>query len=189
MPFMFKKTSLEGVLVIHPQVFGDDRGFFSETYKKTDFVDEGITEEFVQDNHSKSAKGILRGLHYQVYPKAQGKLVRVVAGAVWDVAVDIRPHSPTFKQWFGITLSAENHTMLYIPAGYAHGFLSLEDNTHFLYKCTNDYSPEHEGGYRWDDPAFNVEWPFGEYGIQPEDVQVSGRDAGLPLLVEQGKEQ
>ena len=188
MPFTFEKTPLEGGLIIQPRVFGDDRGFFCETYKKTDFVDVGITDEFVQDNHSKSAKGILRGLHFQTEPKAQGKLVRVIAGAVWDVAVDIRPESPTFRQWFGIALSANNHTMLYIPPGYAHGFLSLEDNTHFLYKCTNDYSPEHEGGYRWDDPAFGVGWPFKEFGIQKEEVQVSGRDAGLPLLMELSKE-
>ena len=180
MPFTFTDTPLAGVKIVQPRVFGDDRGFFQETYKASDFAEAGISEGFVQDNHSKSAKGVLRGLHFQLSPKAQGKLVRVTAGAVWDVAVDIDPASPSCGQSFGLVLSAQNHTMLYIPPGYAHGFLTLEDASHFLYKCTADYSPEHERGYHWADPTLAVQWPFEDFGIGRDDIQVSERDNALP---------
>lgn len=175
MPFTFKTTDISGLVIIEPRVFGDDRGFFLETYKKSDFVENGIAEEFIQDNHSKSQKGVLRGLHFQREPFAQGKLVRVIRGRVWDVAVDLRPESPTFKKWYGIELSAENQTMFYIPPGFGHGFVTLENDTHFTYKCTNVYSPEHDGGVRWDDPELAIDWPL-------KDVLVSEKDAVLPYL-------
>lgn len=177
MPFEFIKTDIKDLLIIQPKKFGDDRGFFVETFKKSDFVAAGINEEFVQDNHSCSAKGVLRGIHFQSDPMAQGKLVRVTQGSVWDVAVDLRSDSETFGKWFGIELSAENGTMFYIPPGFGHGFVTLEDNTHFMYKCTNEYSPEHDGGIRWDDPELGIEWPL-------TDVQVSEKDAKLPYLSE-----
>ena len=178
MPFEFKNTSIEGVVIVQPRVFKDPRGFFMETFKKSDFVKAGINEDFVQDNHSFSARGVLRGLHFQSAPHAQGKLVRIVKGSVWDVAVDIRPESPTYKKWYGITLSEENNTMFYIPPGLAHGFLTLEDNTHFLYKCTTEYVPESDGGVKWDDPELNVGWPI----ESDMEVSVSDKDAALPLL-------
>lgn len=177
MPFTFKQTEIDGVVIIEPKVFGDDRGFFMETYKKSDFEDNGITEEFVQDNHSKSQKGVLRGLHFQREPMAQGKLIRVTAGAVFDVAVDLRPGSSTCGKWVGIELSEENNRMFYIPPGLGHGFLTLEDNTHFLYKCTKLYSAEHDGGIRYNDPDIGIQWPS-------EDVLVSEKDATLPYLKE-----
>ncbi|MDC7234676.1 MAG: dTDP-4-dehydrorhamnose 3,5-epimerase [Spirochaetales bacterium] len=176
MPFEFKETSIPGVVIIQPRKFGDDRGFFMETYKKSDFVSAGITEEFCQDNHSFSCKGVLRGLHFQSAPHAQGKLVRVLAGAVWDVAVDLIPGSPTFGKHVGIELTAENNTMFYIPPGFGHGFLTLEDNTHFLYKCTAEYAPEVDGGVKWDDPDLSIPWPL------EGDPLLSGKDAQLPYL-------
>jgi len=160
MPFDFKKTPLKGLLIIQPRVFADTRGFFMEIYKKSDFVKAGITEEFTQDNHSYSSKGVLRGLHFQKEPYAQGKLVRCVKGAVWDVAVDLRADSKTFGQWSGIELTEENKTMFYIPTGFAHGFVTLKDNTHFLYKCTNEYNPETDSGIIWNDTNLNIEWPL-----------------------------
>jgi dTDP-4-dehydrorhamnose 3,5-epimerase len=175
MPFTFIKTEIEGVIIVEPRVFGDERGFFMETYKKTDFDSNGISEQFVQDNHSMSGKGVLRGIHFQKSPMAQGKLVRVTAGSVFDVAVDLRPDSPTYKKWIGIELTAENAKMFYIPPGFGHAFLTLEDNTHFLYKCTENYSPEHDGGIRYDDPAIGVKWPT-------EDFIVSDKDKNLPFL-------
>lgn len=155
----FIQTALEGVILIEPKVFADERGFFMESYKKSLFHTHGITEDFIQDNHSKSSKGVLRGLHYQLPPKAQGKLVRCVRGSVFDVAVDIRRNSATFGQWVGYELSAENKKMLWIPAGFAHGFLTLEDHTEFLYKTTNEYSPAHDRGIKFDDPQIGIEWP------------------------------
>lgn len=178
MPFEVNDTPIEGVKVIQPRVFSDPRGFFMETYKNTDFEEFGIKDSFVQDNHSHSCKGVLRGLHFQSFPHAQGKLVRVVKGSVWDVAVDIRPDSPTYKQWFGITLSELNHTMFYIPPGLAHGFITLEDETHFLYKCTALYAPESDGGIRWDDPDINIKWPYDGSPL------VSDKDEVLPYLKE-----
>ena len=176
MPFEFSKTKLGGVVVIEPRAFADERGFFMETYKESDFIGAGINERFVQDNHSLSSRGVLRGLHFQTSPHAQGKLVRVISGSVWDVAVDLRPGSPTYMEWFGLELSSENRKMVYIPPGFAHGFLTLEDNTHFLYKCTAEYAPEADGGIRWNDPDIAVEWPL-DAGLEPD---VSEKDALLP---------
>ena len=176
MPFRFEETGLPGMFLIEPRVFPDDRGFFLESWKRSDFHSVGITEEFYQDNHSKSSAGVLRGLHYQTGTEAQGKLVRVVAGAVWDVGVDIREDSPTFRKWFGIELTSENHRMLYIPPGFAHGFLTLEDETEFLYKCTSEYSPSADAGIIWNDPDLAIEWPIPS-GMS---IQVSEKDSVLP---------
>lgn len=156
--FEFIKNDIEGLVVVKPTVFGDDRGFFMETYHKDEFVKGGIEKEFVQDNHSKSSKGVLRGLHFQK-ENTQGKLVRVISGEVYDVAVDCRPKSKTFGKWFGVTLSAENKLQFYIPEGFAHGFLVLSDEAEFVYKCTDVYNPSSEGGIPYDDPSINVEWP------------------------------
>ncbi len=160
MPFEFKETPLNGLKIVQPRVFTDERGFFLEAYKKSDFVKAGITEEFTQDNHSYSSKGVLRGIHFQKDPYAQGKLVRCIKGAVWDVAVDLRPDSRTFGQWYGIELTEDNNTMFYIPPGFGHGFVTLQDNTHFLYKCTNEYNPDADSGIIWNDSDLNIEWPL-----------------------------
>ncbi len=170
-------TKLGGVLLIEPRVFGDDRGFFFESFNQRVFDEMlGGRVEFVQDNHSKSARNVLRGLHYQVSPKAQGKLVRVVRGEVFDVVVDLRVGSPTFGQWVGEVLSADNKKQLWIPPGFAHGFLTLSDSAEFLYKTTDYYSPEHERCIRWDDPDIGVEWPLSAPPL------VSGKDAlGVPF--------
>jgi len=152
-------TDLPGVMVIEPRVFGDDRGFFFESWNAEVFGAAGLLASFVQDNHSRSQRGVLRGLHYQ-NPEPQGKLVRVVAGAVYDVAVDLRRSSATFGKSFGIELSAANKRMLWVPEGFAHGFLSLADDTEFLYKCTRLYRPEYEQSVRWDDPAIGIDWPL-----------------------------
>ncbi|MCK5671849.1 MAG: dTDP-4-dehydrorhamnose 3,5-epimerase [Spirochaetales bacterium] len=162
MPFNFKKTPLKGVLIVQPRAFADDRGFFMETYKKSDFVKAGITEEFTQDNHSYSSKVVLRGIHFQKEPHTQGKLVRCVKGAVWDVAVDLRVDSVTFGKWYGIELTEENMTMFYIPPGFGHGFITLQDNTHFLYKCTKEYNPNADSGIIWNDSDLNIELPLTE---------------------------
>ncbi|HXV18780.1 MAG TPA: dTDP-4-dehydrorhamnose 3,5-epimerase [Candidatus Omnitrophota bacterium] len=175
----FSKTRIPDVVVIEPVVYGDARGFFLENYRRDVFSKNGIPAEFVQDNHSLSQKGILRGLHYQAAPKAQGKLVRCVRGMVFDVAVDIRKGSPTFGQWISEVLSAENKKMIYIPAGFAHGFLSLENDTEVLYKTTDFYSPEHERGIAWNDPALGILWP--ETGVKPV---LSEKDKKFPLLKE-----
>ncbi|RTL01190.1 MAG: dTDP-4-dehydrorhamnose 3,5-epimerase [Proteobacteria bacterium] len=172
----FISTAIPEVILIKPKVFGDERGFFLESYKKSLFHANGITEEFIQDNHSKSSKGVLRGLHYQLDPKAQGKLVRCVAGAVFDVAVDIRRGSPTFGKWVGFELSAENKHMLWIPAGFAHGFVTLEDNTEFLYKTTGEYAPECDRGIRYDDPEIGIIWPI------IDGLLLSDKDLKQPLL-------
>jgi dTDP-4-dehydrorhamnose 3,5-epimerase len=177
MPFSFTQTDIPEVILIEPRVFKDARGFFLESFKASPFVEAGITERFVQDNHSRSAKGTLRGLHYQVEPYAQGKLVRVTRGRVWDVAVDLRPESPTFRKWVADELSADNFRMLYIPAGFAHGFVALEDETDFLYKCTAEYDVASERGIRWSDPDLAVPWPV-------EEAFVSERDQVLPLFSE-----
>lgn len=158
------ETALAGVKLIEPRVFGDARGFFTESWNARTFADAGLDMAFVQDNHSRSARGVLRGMHYQMGP-AQGKLVRVVSGAVFDVAVDMRGSSPTFGQWVGYELSATNHRMLWIPPGFAHGFLTLADDTDFLYKCTEFYSPAAEHCLAWDDPAVAIDWPLD--GISP----------------------
>jgi len=153
-------TDIEGLLVIEPQVFGDDRGFFFESFNGRRFAEmTGVNAEFVQDNHSRSAKGVLRGLHYQI-EQAQGKLVRVASGAVFDVAVDLRKSSPTFGKWFGLELSAENKRQLWIPAGFGHGFLVTTDTAEFLYKTTDYYAPQFERAIMWNDPAIGIEWPL-----------------------------
>lgn len=158
MAFTFEKTKLPGVIVIQPQVFGDNRGYFMETFKKSDFAAAGIDKEFVQDNESSSTKGVLRGLHFQK-DHTQGKLVRVTTGEVFDVAVDVRPGSDTYGQWAGVILSSEKKNMLYIPEGFAHGFLVLSDIAVFLYKCTDIYDPLSEGGIPWNDKTISVDWP------------------------------
>ena len=156
--FTFTKTALPGVLVIEPTVYGAARGYFMETYQKDEFAAAGIDREFVQDNQSKSRRGVLRGVHFQK-EHTQGKLVRVTLGEVFDVAVDCRPNSPTFGQWTGVTLSAENKKMFYVPEGFAHGFLVLSDEAEFCYKCTDTYCPSAEGGIPYDDPTVGIQWP------------------------------
>lgn len=175
MPFEFKKMEIPDLSLIQPRVFWDERGFFLEFYKESDFVKNGITEKFVQDNHSFSTKNILRGLHYQLSPKTQGKLVRVVKGKVWDVAVDIRRSSPTFKKWVGVELSEENHTLFWIPSGFAHGFVALTDEVHLLYKCTEEYDSILDRGIRWNDPELKISWPVSNPLLSP-------KDEALPLL-------
>jgi len=165
-------TALEGVLVLEPKVFGDERGFFYESFNDAAFRRlTGADVAFVQDNHSRSAKGVLRGLHYQAAPKAQGKLVRVIAGAVYDVALDIRPGSPTYGRWIGEVLSVENRRQLWIPAGLAHGFVTLVDGTEFLYKTTDYWSPPHERCIAWNDPTLAIPWPLeGAPTLSPKDA-------------------
>jgi dTDP-4-dehydrorhamnose 3,5-epimerase len=180
------ETSLPGVFLLEPQVFGDARGFFMETYSARQFADFGITTNFVQDNHSRSSKGVLRGLHYQL-KNPQSKLCRVVSGSVFDVAVDIRPGSPTFGRWIGAVLSAENKRQIFVPRGFAHGFLTLEDGTEFLYKCDDFYTPGDEYGIRWNDDAIGIEWPFEQFGI--ETPLLSGKDEITPLLRECERQQ
>ena len=154
-------TTISDVLILEPKVFGDERGFFFESFNQKTFQEAtGLDVTFVQDNHSKSAKNVLRGLHYQLPPKAQGKLVRVVQGEVFDVAVDLRKGSKTFGHWVGDILSAANKKQLWIPPGFAHGFLTLSDTAEFLYKTTDYYSPEHERCIRWDDPEIGIDWPL-----------------------------
>jgi len=154
------RSEIPDVLVLEPKVFGDDRGFFFESFNERTFAEKtGVSARFVQDNHSRSARNVLRGLHYQI-KQAQGKLVRVVAGEVFDVAVDLRKSSPTFGKWAGISLSAENKRMMWIPVGFAHGFLVLSDSADFLYKTTDYYAPEHERCILWNDPDIAIEWPL-----------------------------
>ena len=156
--FKFIKTSIEDVYIIEPTVFGDDRGYFMETYHAEEFKEAGLDLNFVQDNQSKSKKGVLRGLHFQ-YTKPQGKLVRVLKGVVFDVAVDLRRNSPTYGKWESIILSEENKKQFYIPEGFAHGFLVLSEDAEFTYKCTEFYDPEDEGGILWDDSSIAIDWP------------------------------
>lgn len=171
------QTPLHDVLIIEPKVFEDARGFFFESYNKSNYFARGIREEFVQDNVSRSGKGTLRGLHYQLNPMAQGKLVRVAYGAVFDVAVDLRRGSPTFAQWFGHTLTAENKHAMYLPPGFAHAFLVLSDEAEFTYKCTALYDKDLERAIAWNDPQINVEWP-----VQPNPELLSNRDRNAPTL-------
>jgi dTDP-4-dehydrorhamnose 3,5-epimerase len=172
------ETSLPGVLLIEPKVFGDGRGFFMETYRADTFRDFGIAATFVQDNHSRSARGVLRGLHYQE-PNAQGKLVRCTRGALFDVAVDIRRGSPSFGRWFGLELSDANKRMLWIPPGFAHGFCALEDDSDLVYKCTSLYDAATDRAILWNDPAIGIEWPIAE-------PLLSVKDANAPRLAEAG---
>jgi dTDP-4-dehydrorhamnose 3,5-epimerase len=155
----FIKTKIEGLMIIEPSVFADDRGFFMETYNKKVFTENGIDVEFVQDNHSQSTKGVLRGLHFQKAPYAQDKLIRCTRGEVFDVAVDLRPNSPTFGQYESVLLSESNKTMFFIPKGFAHGFLVMSDVADFQYKCSNLYNKESEGGLLWNDPKIAIDWP------------------------------
>mgnify|MGYP000050082818 CR=1 FL=1 len=179
MPFTFTKTQIEGLVIIEPRAFFDERGFFMESYKQSDFEKAGIIGPFVQDNHSRSKKGVLRGLHFQRPPYAQGKLVRVSRGRAWDVAVDLREDSPTFGKYFALELSESNRLMFWIPAGFAHGFLALEDDTELQYKCTAEYNAASDGGIRWDDHELAIAWP--DIGMPP---LVSAKDAALPTLRE-----
>ena len=176
MALEFKKLDIENVILIKPKVFEDKRGFFMESYKYSEFAQNGITDIFNQDNHSCSTKGVLRGLHYQLNPKAQGKLLRCIEGRIFDVAVDIRKGSPTFGKWVGAELSQENKHMLYIPAGFAHGFVTLSEKAQLLYKATNEYSYENDRGIKWDDPEINIQW-----GINFDPI-VSEKDEKQPLL-------
>jgi dTDP-4-dehydrorhamnose 3,5-epimerase len=155
----FEPTEIPEVILIRPRVFGDERGFFFESWEERKFAAAGLHVKFVQDNHSRSARHILRGLHYQIR-QSQGKLVRAVTGTVFDVAVDIRRNSPTFGRWVGVTLSAENHHMLWVPPGFAHGFLVLSESADFLYRCTDFYAPAHERAIQWNDPDLAVTWPL-----------------------------
>lgn len=157
--FNFEKTNIEGVYVIEPKVFGDNRGYFMETYNYEEFKEAGLDVNFVQDNQSSSTKGVLRGLHFQT-KHSQGKLVRVVSGEVFDVAVDLRKNSNTYGKWTGVVLSAENKKQFYIPQGFAHGFLVLSDAAEFTYKCTDFYAPQYEGGIAWNDPNIGIKWPL-----------------------------
>jgi dTDP-4-dehydrorhamnose 3,5-epimerase len=178
-----QRTDIADVFIFEPKVFGDARGFFMESFNHKNFCEAiGHPVEFVQDNHSRSARGVLRGLHFQKSPHAQGKLVRVTQGSVFDVAVDIRPSSPTFGRWVGAELSAENNRQLWIPAGLAHGFLVLSETADFLYKTTDYYAPHLEGSVRWDDPDLAIAWP--DVGAPP---QLSGKDANAPSLADLGK--
>lgn len=161
-------TAIPDVVLIEPAVHGDSRGFFMESYHQTKFAAQGLDQVFVQDNHSRSEKGVLRGLHYQL-KHPQGKLVRVVTGEVFDVAVDIRRGSPTFGQWVGDYLSAENHKMLYVPPGFAHGFCVVSESADFLYKCTDFYDPADEQGIIWNDPQINIRWPAMTFSLSDKD--------------------
>lgn len=182
--FRKTETPIEGLIVIEPTVFGDDRGFFMETYAKREYdALFGREIEFVQDNHSKSRRGVLRGLHFQ-RQHAQGKLIRVVAGAVYDVAVDLRPGSATYGRWYGVELTAENKRQFYVPPHFAHGFLALADGTEFLYKCTEYYHPEFDGGVRWNDPQIGVDWKLEHYGFTESELLLSDKDRVQPLLEE-----
>ncbi len=158
MPCKFEKLEIADVILVTPRVFSDDRGFFMETYKASEFKANGIVEDFVQDNHSFSTKNVIRGLHYQKDPHAQGKLVRCIRGRIWDVAVDIRKDSPTYLKWVGTELNDENKQMLYIPKGFAHGFAVLSEAAQICYKCTAEYNPQAEAGIIWNDPQIAVDW-------------------------------
>lgn len=172
-----RETSLPGVLVVEPRVFGDARGFFVERYQAGRYAEAGIPATFVQDNHSRSTRGTLRGLHFQrCHP--QGKLVEAIRGRIWDIAVDVRPGSPTFGQWEGVTLTEDSHRQLWVPPGFAHGFCVLSDEADVLYKCTDVYRPDDEGGVRWDDPDLGIEWPLDEAPL------LSVKDRSLPSLAD-----
>lgn len=177
--FKFTKTPIEDLYIIEPKVFGDHRGYFMETYNYEDFKEAGLDMIFVQDNQSKSKKGVLRGMHFQTQ-YSQGKLVRVIKGEVFDVAIDLRKESKTYGQWYGVLLSEENKKEFYVPEGFAHGFLVTSDEAEFVYKCTNLYHPEFEGGIAWNDPDINIQWPLD--GI--EEVLLSEKDKNALTLKE-----
>ncbi len=179
MPFTDLASPLPGVRYLEPRVFGDERGFFYESWSARDFAALGIAVEWQQDNHSRSEAGVLRGLHYQRGAEAQDKLVRVVAGRVWDVVLDLRRSSPTCGRWAGFELSAHNKRMVFVPKGFAHGFLCLENGSEFLYKCSSPYAPASEGGVAWNDPALAIAWPID--GLSPK---LSERDSRWPVLAD-----
>jgi len=175
MPFTFRELSIPGVILIEPRMYRDARGFFMETYKYSDFARTGIKEHFVQDNYSRSSMGVLRGLHYQKNPNAQGKLVQCTKGKIFDVAVDIRRGSPTFNRWVSAELSEENNLMLYVPPAFAHGFIVLSESADVLYKCTREYEPQDDRGIIWNDPDLGILWPV-------KDPVLSEKDGRHPLL-------
>ena len=180
MPFdFFPLNKLPDVVLVVPKMFGDERGFFLEAYKVSAFAEQGIHDHFVQDNHSHSTKGVLRGLHYQRPPKAQAKLVRALHGEIFDVVVDIRQGSPTYGQWTGVTLSARDARMLYVPCGFAHGFCVLSETADVVYKVSTEYAPETEGGLMWNDPDLGIEWPIAE-------PLVTEKDTHYPLFRDSG---
>lgn len=177
MSFKFERLEIPDVILIEPTAHEDERGFFAEIYKFSEFAAFGIKERFVQDNHSKSARSVLRGLHYQKNPRAQGKLVRMIQGKIFDVALDIRKGSPTYGRWIGVMLSAENERMLYMPVGFAHGFCVISETAELLYKVTEEYSPKHDAGIIWNDPDIAISWPI-QHPI------ISKKDAAHPCLKE-----
>ena len=176
MPFEFVNLKISDVILVKPRVFEDSRGFFMESYKQSEFKKNGIIVDFVQDNHSKSTKGVLRGLHYQTNPKAQAKLVRCSKGKIFDVAVDLRANSKTFGKWVGEILSEENKHMLFIPEGFAHGFVVLSDEAELIYKASDEYSPQNDKGIKWNDPDININW-----GIDFDPI-ISEKDSNQPYL-------
>ena len=175
MPFTFQPTPLHGVVLVESRIFPDDRGHFREGFKASEFAAAGLPTEFLQDNTSRSKRGVIRGLHFQTDPRAQGKLVSVTAGSVFDVAVDLRHGSPTFGEWFGSELSEANGRLLWIPAGFAHGFSVLSESADLVYKCTDEFSAAHDGGIAWNDPQFAVDWMVSA-------PIISDKDARLPLF-------
>jgi len=177
MPFTFTQYDKSGLILIEQKTFGDGRGFFKETYKYEEFAKNGIKDNFVQDNFSVSAKNVLRGLHFQIPPKAQAKLVTVLNGAILDIVVDLRKDSPTFKQWTAFEISSNDHHALYVPVGFAHGFLALENDTFVAYKTSAEYSPEHDRGLKWNDPHIGIVWPIAS-------PRLSEKDQALPCLDE-----
>ena len=183
MPFRFQRLDIPDIVLIEPKAFGDQRGFFMETYKRSEFAANGIPCEFVQDNYSHSIQGVLRGLHYQRPPAAQGKLVMALAGEVFDVAVDIRTGSPTYGQWVSAVLSSENLQMLYIPVGFAHGFCALSDEASFVYKVTAEYNSELDSGILWNDPVIGIKWPVPKPKLSPKDARLPPlREAGADFV-------
>lgn len=183
MPFIFEKQTIPEVILIKPKIFGDNRGFFMESYKKSDFVANGINVDFVQDNHSKSSKGVLRGLHYQAKPHAQAKLIKCVKGEIYDIAVDIRPNSPTFSKYIKVKLSEENKEMLFIPEGFAHGFVVLTNEAELIYKTNAEYNAKNDRGILWNDKDININW---EIDFEPI---LSEKDKNQPTLKEINKEE
>jgi dTDP-4-dehydrorhamnose 3,5-epimerase len=181
MPFRFQQLEIPDVILIEARAFEDARGFFMEGYKQTEYDANGIAWRFVQDNYSRSARGVLRGLHYQKDPNAQGKLVCVSRGTIFDVAVDIRRGSPTYRRWVGVEISDQNHRLVYVPVGFAHGFCTLSDEADVMYKVTAEYAPQVDRGILWSDPALGIRWPIGE-------PILSAKDAGLPVLAEADNE-
>ena len=173
MPFTFKRLSIPDVILVEPRSFSDDRGFFFESFKESDFFSNGIDKKFVQDNFSHSANGVIRGLHFQKAPKAQAKLVTVLKGKIFDVAVDIRKNSPTYGKWVSEILSGDAHNLLYVPEGFAHGFCVISDDADVLYKVSNEYSQEHERSIIWNDPKLDIQWPIKKPIISNKDNKLS----------------